>query len=188
MNTKIQKIKELNKSYESIIKDILNTIPNKNSLYRKINLPINYLNLKSFLNGKERLKEKSERHLLNALNLEKICLYVDLNELNETEINVLENLYRKMFSKFENFAEEFKTEKRKSSPKDITKSDLEKVNELIKDVSNFKINDNSKFLDEDLFNPENILNEMDKNEEINEVDDKTNDTNSETEDEIFINL
>ena len=169
MDTRIQKIKEINKNQEDIIKDILGEIPNKNSLYRRINLPISYLNLKSFLNGKEKLKEKSEKHLLNTLNLEKFCLYLDVNELNETEIAVLENLYKKMFAKFENFAEEFKDEKRKSSPKDITESDLKKVNELIKEVSDFKTSDDSKFLDVDLFNPNPSLDEI--VEEDNNIND-----------------
>jgi len=182
MHTRIQKLKEINKNQNDILRNILNKIPNKNSLYRKIKLPISYLNLKSFLNGKEKLKEKSENHLLNTLNLEKFCLYINVNELNETELAVLENLYKKMFTKFENFADEFKNEKRKSSPKDITENDLKKVNELIKDVSDFKADNDSKFLDIDLFDPSQTLDEI--IEEDNGQDEKFITENNEDEIQI----
>ena len=124
------------------IRKILSIIPNKNSLYRDINLNTTYLNLKHFIAGKEKLKEKSENALLNKLGYKKVTLYIKEDELTDEEKTYINVLQVKFLEELNNYIQKFLNEKKRFTRSDLNKEEIE---DIAKKLNNSKEYDLSEF-------------------------------------------
>ena len=130
------------------IRNILSNIPNKNSLYRAIDLKTTYLNLKHFIAGKENLKERSENALINKLGYKKVTMYIKEDNLSVEEKTYINSLQVKFLEDLNDFIQQFLDERKR-----FTKSELENVN---MDEINKQINGLKEY---DLSELDNLLND-----------------------------
>ena len=119
---------------------ILNQIPNKNSLYRDIDLNTTYLNLKHFAAGKERLKEKSENALLNKLGYKKVILYVKEDDLTPEEKTYINVLQVKFLEELNNYIQKFLNEKKRFTKNELNKDEINKINEILNQAKEYDLN------------------------------------------------
>ncbi len=114
---------------------ILN-VPNKNNLYNDLGLNPTYLNLKNFISGKElELKKKSIEYISNKLNLLPIQLFIDLDNLEEEELEVLKRLQIKYLEKLVGYTKKFENDQRRIKKNRVTDEDVQKVQKIISEVA-----------------------------------------------------
>jgi hypothetical protein len=134
-NKKINLISDITED----IRCILLNIPNKNSLYRDINLSTTYLNLKHFIAGKEKLKPRSEDALLNKLGYKKVIMYVKEDELSQEEKTYINVLQVKFLEELNEYIQKFLHEKKRFTKDEITKDEVEKIHESINQMQEYNL-------------------------------------------------
>ncbi len=138
---------EQQKNYELIsnitedIRKILSQIPNKNSLYRDIGLNTTYLNLKHFIAGKEKLKEKSENALLNKLGYKKVVLYVKEDELTPEEKTYINVLQVKFLEELNNYIQKFLGERKRFTRSDLDKNKLDEITKKLNEAKEYDLSE-----------------------------------------------
>jgi len=147
------------------IKVILRKVPNKNALYRDLNIVSTYLNIKRFLNNKEHLKERSKRHICDRLNYKRAEIYINYEKISDEDLKVLERLQQTFLDDLNYYAENFNELHKRFDPNDIDDQDKE----MLSSALNFANSLSEKEIDE--FN--NVFESM---------DDVTNDSNDILED------
>ena len=117
------------KQFLNEIRDVLNKIPNRNSLYRDLGLNFAYQPLKRFINGSEEdLKKKGEEYLNHKVKAKKLELYYNPEELTDEEVRVIRKIQDRYLERLDNYASQFADEQRKMSIDQITpelKSDMD---------------------------------------------------------------
>ena len=121
------------------IKKILSIIPNKNSLYRDINLNTNYLNLKNFVSGKETLKPRSEEALINKLGYKKVTMYIKEETLSQEEKVYINILQVKFLEELNNYIQKFLSERKRFTNDEITDKDIKRLNETIDSLREYDL-------------------------------------------------
>jgi len=137
-----QKRQENYKIITNITEDmrkILSQIPNKNSLYRDIGLNTTYLNLKHFIAGKEKLKEKSEDALLNKLGYKKVTLYVKEDDLSIEEKTYINVLQVKFLEELNNYIQKFLGERKRFTRSDLNKNELEELTKKLNEAKEYSL-------------------------------------------------
>jgi len=117
------------------IRSILN-VPNKNNLYKDLNLNPTYLNLKNFISGREsELKKKSVDYLSQKLNILPINLYIDLDDIDEEDIENLKKIQDKFLKKLSNYTQKFSFDKKRIKGKPITDQDIKNVEDIMNEAA-----------------------------------------------------
>jgi len=115
----------------NIIREILN-VPNKNNLYKDLDLNITYLNLKNFISGREtELKKKSIEHLSKKLNVLPVTLFIDLDNIDENDIQMVQLLQSKFFSKLSSYVQKFENDQRRNKSAKTTEEDVKEVEDIL---------------------------------------------------------
>ena len=131
--SKDELLKEIKVNEE--VRLILN-VPNKNNLYNDLGLNPTYLNLKNFISGKElELKKKSIEYISNKLNLLPIQLFIDLDNLEEEELEILKRLQIKYLEKLVSYAKKFENDQRRIRKNRVTDEEVQKVQDIISEVA-----------------------------------------------------
>jgi hypothetical protein len=141
LNTKTenQKKVELITDLYDDMRQILSNIPNKNSLYRDIDLNTTYLNLKHFIAGKEKLKPRSEEALLNKLGYKKVVLYVNEDELSPEEKTYINMLQVRFLEELNEYIQKFLNERKRFTKDEITEEDMKVLEETINPTQEYDL-------------------------------------------------
>jgi hypothetical protein len=121
------------------MRQILSNIPNKNSLYRDIDLNTNYLNLKHFIAGKEKLKPRSEEALLNKLGYKKVVMYVKEDELSQEEKTYINMLQVRFLEELNDYIQKFLHEKKRFTKDEIKEEEVKEIHEAINQMQEYNL-------------------------------------------------
>ena len=151
---------------EEEIRKILQKVQNKNALYKTLGLNTTYLNLKNFINDKEKhLKQKSVDAMLNYTGGLLIPLFIIPEELTDDQLNVLYDIQEKFVEKLDGIHEKTNDfASRKTTPK-ITKDDINAAQGIIDEIMSTEVQDN----EDDFFGVKNDLIRADETTELTET-------------------
>jgi ribosomal protein S6 len=152
---------------EDEIRSLLKTAPNKNALYKALGLNVTYLNLKNFLNNKEKhLRQKSLDAILNYTGGMLVPFFIIPEDLTEEQLDVLYTIQDNFLEKLSTVHEKSKDfESRKTTPK-ITKNDINDAQSIIDNIMSEEVETNEDEFN-DFFGSKNDLIRSDVDQEEN---------------------
>ena len=167
---------------EEEIRKILQKVQNKNALYKTLGLNTTYLNLKNFINDKEKhLKQKSVDAMLNYTGGLLIPLFIIPEELTDDQLNVLYDIQEKFVEKLDGIHEKTNDfASRKTTPK-ITKDDINAAQGIIDEIMSTEVQDN----EDDFFGVKNDLIRADETTETTESKKDIKDIDNSALEDIF---